>query len=107
VELTGIEEVGQSATNPEKHTIFATGSDLSRSGNVPVRDRWSALASIGESESEIVSDAALERAIVDAVAMGLGDVARTLATRLEERRRALVPANVADLATELAEQTPK
>jgi len=54
-----------------------------------------------------VSDAALERAIVDAVTMGVGDVARTLATRLEERRRALVPANVADMATALVEQTPK
>ena len=107
MELTGIEKVGQSATNPNKHTIVAIGSDRSRSENAPVRDRSSALASIGESESEIVSDAALERAIVDAVTMGLGDVARTLATRLEERRRALVPTNAADLATALVEQTPK
>jgi hypothetical protein len=41
-----------------------------------------------------LTDAALERAIVDAVTMGLGDVARTLATQLDERKRARAPANV-------------
>ena len=35
-----------------------------------------------------VTDGELERAIVQAVTMGLGDVARTLAGRLEERRHA-------------------
>jgi hypothetical protein len=34
------------------------------------------------------TDAELERGILDAVSLGLGDVARTLAGRLEERRRA-------------------
>jgi len=34
-----------------------------------------------------VTDADLERAIVDAVTLGAVDVARTLAARLEERRR--------------------
>ena len=34
------------------------------------------------------TEAELERAIVDAVTMGLGDVARTLAARLEARRHA-------------------
>jgi hypothetical protein len=33
------------------------------------------------------TDAELERAIVDAVGMGLADVARTLAAQLEDRRR--------------------
>jgi len=42
------------------------------------------------------SDSAIERAIVDAVTMGLGDVARTLAARLEERKKARLPANVVD-----------
>jgi hypothetical protein len=35
-----------------------------------------------------VTDAELERAIVEAVMMRLGNVAQTLATRLEDRRRA-------------------
>jgi hypothetical protein len=34
-----------------------------------------------------VSDAELERGILDAVKMGLGDVARTLAAQLEARQR--------------------
>jgi hypothetical protein len=41
-----------------------------------------------------LTDTELERAIVQAVTMGLGDVARTLAARLEERRRVTLPANV-------------
>jgi hypothetical protein len=45
-----------------------------------------------------LTDAQLERAIVDAVTMGLADVARTLAGRLEDRRRASVPDNVVRLA---------
>jgi ribosomal protein L13E len=44
-----------------------------------------------------VTDADLERAIVEAVSMGLADVARTLAAQLDERRRARVPDNVVDL----------
>ena len=40
------------------------------------------------------SDAELERGILDAVSLGLGDVARTLAAQLDERRRARRPANV-------------
>jgi hypothetical protein len=43
------------------------------------------------------SDAELERAIVDAVRMGLGDVARTIAACLDERHRAAVPANIVEL----------
>ena len=45
------------------------------------------------------TDAELERAIVDAVRMGLGDVARTLAARLEARPRG---ANVVSLDHERA-----
>lgn len=48
----------------------------------------SLIAPIQASESPSPSDAELERAIVNAVLMGRGDVASTLATSLEERRRA-------------------
>ena len=40
------------------------------------------------------TDAELERGILDAVRLGLADVAKTLATQLDERRRARTPANV-------------
>jgi len=43
------------------------------------------------------SEGELERAIVDAVRAGLGDVARVLAAQLESRQRALSP-NVVALA---------
>jgi hypothetical protein len=43
------------------------------------------------------SDAELERGILDAVRLGLADVARTLAGQLDERRRARVPNNVVSL----------
>jgi integrase len=43
------------------------------------------------------TDAELERGILDAVRIGLGDVARTLSAQLTERQRARVPANVVDL----------
>jgi hypothetical protein len=39
------------------------------------------------SNAEPVSDDELERGILDAVRMGLSDVARTLSAQLEERRR--------------------
>jgi hypothetical protein len=42
------------------------------------------------------SDTELERGILDAVRLGLGDVARTLAAQLDERRRARA-GNVVDL----------
>lgn len=48
-----------------------------------------------ETETGPLSDAELERAIVEAVMQGLGDVARTLAAQLEDRRRS---APVVDLA---------
>jgi hypothetical protein len=40
------------------------------------------------------TDAELERGILDAVKLGLLDVARTLSAQLDERRRARRPANV-------------
>ena len=43
------------------------------------------------------SDEELERGILDAVRLGLADVARTLAAQLDERRRVRVPANVFEL----------
>jgi hypothetical protein len=43
----------------------------------------------GQETTEVgPTDAELERAIIRAVSMGLGDVARTLAGQLDERRRA-------------------
>jgi hypothetical protein len=39
------------------------------------------------SNAEPASDGELERGILDAVRMGLSDVARTLSAQLEERRR--------------------
>jgi hypothetical protein len=39
----------------------------------------------------------LERGILDAVRLGLADVARTLAGQLEDRKRALAPSNVVSL----------
>lgn len=44
------------------------------------------------------TDAELERGVLDAVTMGLADVARTLAAQLDDRRRARVPDNVVDLS---------
>jgi hypothetical protein len=40
------------------------------------------------------TEAELERGIVDAVRLGLSDVARTLSAQLEDRRQARLPANV-------------
>jgi len=40
------------------------------------------------------TDAELERGILDAVRMGLADVARTLSVQLDHRRMARVPDNV-------------
>ena len=40
------------------------------------------------------TDAELERGILDAVRLGLGDVARTLSAQLEDRRRSAQPSNV-------------
>jgi hypothetical protein len=40
------------------------------------------------------ADAELERGILDAVRMGLADVARTLSAQLDDRRLARVPDNV-------------
>jgi hypothetical protein len=40
------------------------------------------------------AEADLERGILDAVRLDLSDVARTLSARLEDRRRARLPANV-------------
>ena len=40
------------------------------------------------------SDAELERGILDAVRMGLADVARTLAAQLDGRRMARLPDNI-------------
>ncbi|MGD0678198.1 MAG: hypothetical protein ABSC94_22535 [Polyangiaceae bacterium] len=48
-------------------------------------------------EHSHVTDEQLERAIVDAVTMGLVDVAQTLARQLEARRAARLPANVVPL----------
>jgi hypothetical protein len=62
--------------------------------NIPVRNEREPASpgvqsrSLTWSRSEPPTDAELERAIVDAVTMGLGDVARTLAATLEDRRRA-------------------
>lgn len=52
-------------------------------------------------EHSPVTDEGLERAIVDAVAMGLVDVASTLARQLEARRAARLPANVVRLGKRL------
>ena len=43
------------------------------------------------------TDAEMERGILDAVRLGLSDVARTLSTRLDDRRRARLPANVIEI----------
>jgi hypothetical protein len=56
-----------------------------------VRDHSAPLATSGGAEPTEVE---LESAIVRAVTLGLGDVAQTLARRLDERRRG---ANVIDL----------
>jgi hypothetical protein len=48
------------------------------------------------------TDAEMERGILDAMRLGLGDVARTLSTRLQDRRRAHAPANVLDYELERA-----
>lgn len=52
------------------------------------------LATVQTSESESVTDAELERGILDAMRLGLVDVARTLSSRIEDWRRARVPSNV-------------
>jgi hypothetical protein len=43
------------------------------------------------------TDAEIERGILEAVRLGLADVARTLSAQLDERRRARLPDNVAVL----------
>ena len=79
---------GETAPDPAKQATSSTDAQahLSESSHV------SGTAVHGRALSEHVSteptDAVLERAIVDAVTMGLADVAKTLAGRLEERRRA-------------------
>jgi hypothetical protein len=42
---------------------------------------------LATSSAEPASDDELERGILDAVRLGLGDVARTLSAQLEDRRR--------------------
>jgi hypothetical protein len=46
------------------------------------------------------TDAELERGILDAVRLGLDDVARTLAAQLDDRRRSHIPHNVVDYSAE-------
>lgn len=62
----------------------------------PGRDRSAPV----ETDGGNVSDGDLEAAIVRAVTLGAVDVARVLAGQLEERRRARVPGNVVDFASE-------
>lgn len=81
---------------PSEHARETLGSMGLGDGpqNIPVRNEREPASpgvqsrSLTWSRSEPPTDAELERAIVDAVTMGLGDVARTLAATLEDRRRA-------------------
>ena len=70
----------EDARNPEKQ---AESSPNACSQSAAIVD------TAGQGKTEVgPSDAELEGAIVRAVTMGLGDVARTLAAQLDERRRA-------------------
>jgi hypothetical protein len=68
-EETAGKQVPEAAPSRETPRSEGPAADLARPGEGP-------------------SDAELERGILDAVRMGLGDVARTLSGQLEERRRA-------------------
>jgi hypothetical protein len=54
-------------------------------------------ASASPAQTSPVAIDELERAIVEVVMSGLGDVARVLARQLEDRRRAPLPENVVPL----------
>ncbi|MGA2451688.1 MAG: hypothetical protein ABTD50_23780 [Polyangiaceae bacterium] len=55
------------------------------------------IADAGAPNTEPPTDAELERGILAAVMAGMGDVARTLAMQLEDRRKARMPSNVVAL----------
>jgi surface antigen len=85
------------ADRPEKQLDRETrSSEIERVGEAAVQSR----------PNDGPTDGEFEKAIVDAVTMGLGDVARTLAMRLDDRRRATT-ANVVALADERARREPK
>jgi hypothetical protein len=65
-----------------------TGRDETTRAEIESRPATSSPHSPTQFEAEPPSDAELERAIVQAVTASAFDVARTLATQLEERRRA-------------------
>jgi hypothetical protein len=73
---------------PTKHACPSQMPDRPTSETDSIGVGPSESAPFQASESEGPTDAELERAIVAAVTMGLGDVAGTLANSLEERRRA-------------------
>ena len=86
-ERAGFERVGEP---PETEVILVGSESVAErpeSESAPVATVQSTPAPVRASESQTeATDAELERAIVDAVTMGLGEVARALARRLEERR---------------------
>jgi hypothetical protein len=74
----------------------STGSLIESPQFATVRDESQPAETAGGAESG-PTDAELERGILDAVSLGLGDVARTLSHRLQARRRG---PNVIDLDRE-------
>jgi hypothetical protein len=91
----------ETAPDPGKDAGSAIVAGHHASESAPAVQAQREPVQVQPSESHDLSDADLERAIVDAVTMGLGDVARTLAGRLEERRRAK-GGNMVDLEAERA-----
>jgi integrase len=90
VEAPGIESATIPATflDESSRSLSIAAEESPRAETV--RDRLGPVATTGGAERGPPSDAELERGIVEAVTLGLADVARALAGRLEERRRGRV-----------------
>jgi hypothetical protein len=63
-------------------------------------------ASDRPAQTSPATDAEIERAIVDAVTAGAFDVARVLASQLDDRRRAAFPSNVVGLHGRRGDRQP-
>jgi hypothetical protein len=87
VELTGIEPGPESGESSQKEadpsSVEDAPSDETARGSEGFAGGSPGLTGTGT----IPTDAELERGILDAVRLGLGDVARTLSVQLTERQR--------------------
>ncbi len=96
MEAPGIETATENARSPEKPAAIAINPSSEAPRFATVRNEPKPVETTLRAEP---TDAEIERGILDAVRMGLGDVARTLSRQLEDRILARTPNNIVALTS--------